>query len=92
MTEKVNHPQHYNNHPSGVECITIVEWFNFNLGNAIKYVWRAGHKSNDPQEDLMKAKWYIERELARLQSNNEKSLDEILDGRSLADPTVWKDL
>lgn len=62
----VDHPEHYNNHPSGIECITIVEHFNFNLGNAIKYIWRAGLKSNDPIEDLRKAEWYIRREIERL--------------------------
>jgi len=40
----VNHPPHYKSHPSGVECITITEHFNFCRGNAIKYIWRAGEK------------------------------------------------
>lgn len=64
--DPVNHPKHYTGHPSGVECITIVEHMGFNLGNAIKYVWRAGVKSPDPLEDLKKASWYIEREIERL--------------------------
>lgn len=65
--EAVNHPRHYNDHPSGVECITIVEEFNFNLGNAIKYIWRAGLKPGaDAQQDLAKALWYIQREMQRL--------------------------
>lgn len=63
---QVNHPKHYNAHPSGVECIDIVEVYNFNLGNAIKYIWRAGLKSDNPIEDLEKARWYIDRELTRL--------------------------
>lgn len=63
---QVNHPKHYNAHPSGVECIDIVEAYNFNLGNAIKYIWRAGLKSDNPIEDLEKARWYIDRELTRL--------------------------
>ena len=42
MSDTVNHPAHYNTHPSGVECIEITEHFNFNIGNAIKYLWRAG--------------------------------------------------
>lgn len=63
-TDVVNHPPHYNNHPSGVECITITEHFNFLLGNAIKYIWRADDKGT-PLQDLEKAKWYIERELGR---------------------------
>lgn len=62
----VNHPPHYTSHPSGVECIDITEHYNFNLGNAIKYVWRAGLKSSSPVEDLRKARWYIEREIQRL--------------------------
>ena len=35
----INHPPHYTQHPSGVECITITEHYNFNVGNAIKYLW-----------------------------------------------------
>lgn len=61
----VDHPKHYNSHPSGVECITVVEHFNFNLGNAIKYLWRAGLKG-DATEDLQKARWYVQREIKRL--------------------------
>lgn len=41
--DSVNQPEHYT-HPSGVECITITEHMNFNVGNAIKYLWRAGKK------------------------------------------------
>ncbi|MEM7301877.1 MAG: DUF3310 domain-containing protein [Pseudomonadota bacterium] len=57
-------PDHYKSHPSGVECITIAEHMNFNLGNALKYIWRAGQKG-DAVEDLEKARWYLEREIAR---------------------------
>lgn len=63
----VNHPKHYTVHPSGVECIQITEHMNFCLGNAIKYLWRAGDKHETPIEDLKKAKWYIEREIQRLE-------------------------
>jgi hypothetical protein len=66
IIETVNHPKHYNEHPSGVECITIVEQFNFNVGNAIKYLWRAGLKSENAIEDLEKAAWYCNREIIRL--------------------------
>lgn len=62
----VNHPAHYNSHPAGIECIAVTEHMNFNLGNAVKYLWRAGLKSADPITDLEKARWYIEREIARL--------------------------
>ena len=61
-------PQHYKQHPSGVECIQITEHMNFNLGNAIKYLWRAGLKG-DPVEDLEKAAWYIEREIKRIKKD-----------------------
>lgn len=64
--DPVNHPSHYTSHPSGVECIDITEHMNFCLGNAVKYIWRAGLKSSDPVEDLEKARFYIEREISRL--------------------------
>ena len=60
----VNAPPHYRSHPSGVECVDIAEHYNFNVGNAIKYLWRAGLKG-DAIEDLSKAEWYIKREIAR---------------------------
>jgi hypothetical protein len=63
----VYHPKHYTEHPSGVECIQIAEAFNYNLGNVIKYVWRAGLKTKDPLQDLQKAARYIEFEIVRLQ-------------------------
>ena len=58
MAEKINHPEYYNQIP-GIECIDVVEHFNFNLGNAIKYIWRAGLKSQDGLVDLKKALWYV---------------------------------
>jgi hypothetical protein len=70
-TDDVNHPSHYTAHPSGVECITIVEHMPFNVGNAIKYLWRAGLKESAPTEkDYRKAIWYIEREIARLKASS----------------------
>ena len=69
MTDVVNHPAHYNTHPSGVECITVTEHMNFNVGNAVKYLWRAGIKSPDPIQDLEKARWYIAREIERLKAD-----------------------
>ena len=62
--DPVNHPKHYTEHPSGIECIQITEHMGFNLGNAIKYIWRSDLK-NDAVEDLQKAVWYIERELKK---------------------------
>lgn len=64
--DPVNHPKHYTSHPSGVECIQVTEHMNFNLGNAVKYIWRAGDKGN-MIEDLKKAQWYLTREIVRLE-------------------------
>jgi hypothetical protein len=68
--DNVNHPKHYTSHPSGVECIDITEHMNFCLGNATKYVWRASLKGNQI-EDLKKARWYIDREIERLERGQE---------------------
>ena len=64
MNDPVNHPKHYTSHPSGIECIQVTEHMSFCIGNAVKYLWRADLK-NDAIEDLEKARWYIEREIAR---------------------------
>ena len=66
MTDPVNHPDHYTQHPSGVECIQRTEHMNFCVGNAMKYLWRAGLKFDDI-EDLKKSAWYINREIERRQ-------------------------
>jgi hypothetical protein len=68
MNDPVNHPKHYTEHPSGIECIEITEHLNFCVGNAIKYLWRAGLKG-EQVEDLRKARWYIDREIARILNN-----------------------
>lgn len=60
----VNHPPHYTSHPSGIECIQITEHMGFNIGNAIKYLWRADEKGA-PLDDLRKAAWYVQREIER---------------------------
>jgi hypothetical protein len=72
--EAVDHPQHYTSDPSGVECIEITRHRNFNIGNAIKYLWRAGLKQSADKsaqekqiEDLKKAAFYINDEIRRLQ-------------------------
>ena len=65
--DSVNHPRYYNQHPSGVECIDVVEHMSFNLGNAVKYIWRAGHKGSEVL-DLEKAIWYIQREIDRIRA------------------------
>jgi hypothetical protein len=66
--DEVNHPSHYTWLPNGVEVIDITENFNFTLGNALKYIMRAGHKHDEPLTDLRKAVWYLNREIARLES------------------------
>lgn len=65
--DPVNHPQHYRSHPSGIEAIQVTEHFNFCVGNAIKYLWRAGQKG-DYVQDLEKARWYINREIERMKN------------------------
>ena len=70
----INHPKHYNSHPSGIEAITITEHMNFNVGNAMKYLWRSDH--NNGLEDLKKARWYIDREIQRLEAATPKSVAE----------------
>lgn len=62
--DTVNHPPHYTQHPSGIECIQITRYMNFNLGNVIKYIWRAESKGG--LEDLKKARWYLDNEIERL--------------------------
>lgn len=62
--DAVNNPKHYTSHPSGVECIQVIEHFGFNLGNVIKYLWRAEEKGA-PLEDLKKAAWYLNREIQK---------------------------
>lgn len=71
--DQVNHPKHYTSDPSGIECIDITRHRNFNIGNAIKYLWRSGLKEDkdrkliDKQvEDLNKAVWYLIDEIHRL--------------------------
>lgn len=67
MNDTVNHPEHYTSDPSGVECIEIIRHRNFNIGSAVKYLWRAGLKDEDTYvEDLEKAVWYIQDEINRL--------------------------
>ncbi len=82
----VNHPEWYNEHPSGVECIEIARHYCFSIGNAIKYLWRAGLKKDasltDTEkeiEDLKKAIWYIQDRINELENlqKKEQELKEI---------------
>ena len=78
MHDRVNHPSHYTGFSNGAEVIDITENLNFNRGNAIKYLARAGHKESASElEDLMKARWYVNREIARLTSVKEVSNDQV---------------
>lgn len=76
LDDPVNHPSHYTSDPSGVECIQITRHRNFDIGNAIKYLWRAGLKESGIKtpgsgskqiEDLRKAIFYIEDEIKRIE-------------------------
>ena len=64
--EMIDHPSHYNQ--GKFEAIDVIEdWkLNFNLGNTVKYISRAGHK-DDIIQDLKKSLWYLNREIERLE-------------------------
>ena len=68
VIDLVNHPSHYTSHPSGIECIEITRHMNFNLGNVIKYIWRADQKG-DLLENLKKARFYLDDEIKRLEGS-----------------------
>lgn len=77
--DRVNHPSYYQD-PSGVECITVARHRDFNIGNALKYLWRAGLKtesgvSNKEKtiEDLNKAIWYIKDEIKMIQDDKDNN-------------------
>jgi hypothetical protein len=76
MSDAVNHPKHYNSLPAKcecgkhIECIQVVRHTNFNIGNVIKYLWRAGYKDGVVDlEDLKKARWYLDDEIERRGGN-----------------------
>jgi Ribonuclease G/E len=69
MADNVNKPKHYRMHPSGIECIQITEHMKFNLGNAMKYIWRSDLK-DAKVEDLQKAIWYLNREINRIEGQD----------------------
>lgn len=98
--DQVNHPKHYTSDPSGIECIDITRHRNFNIGNAIKYLWRAGLKEDkdrkliDKQvEDLNKAVWYLVDEIHRLGGKCTVKTDSIntclpIDNESIIDASL----
>ncbi len=91
MEDMVNHPKHYTSHPSGVECIEITRHMNFNIGNAIKYLWRSGLKKPEYYnaterevmrgvlskeiQDLQKAVWYIDDQIRLLNDKLQNTLE-----------------
>ena len=72
MEDKVNHPKHYAGVPAMIECIDITRHLPFALGNAVKYIWRAGKKGGPEQEieDLEKAQWYLDEELEHMTASD----------------------
>lgn len=78
VRNEVNHPSHYN--IGKIEVIEYIEdkGLNFNLGNAVKYISRAGHKGGPYEyiQDLEKAIWYINREIFTTRENNKKIVEE----------------
>lgn len=68
MSDNINHPKHYGG-DTVYEAIKVIEaWeLNFNLGNSVKYISRAGKKTKNPLEDLKKAQWYLNREIENLE-------------------------
>ena len=72
MAEKVNHPDHYGGENNTYEAIKVIEaWdLNFHLGNVVKYISRAGKKSENSIEDLKKAEWYLSRYVQFIQKTN----------------------
>lgn len=75
MADNVNHPAHYTGFSNGAEVIDITENLSFNLGNVVKYVARAGRKTSDPTEDLLKARFYLSREIERAQIHQTATTD-----------------
>lgn len=78
--DSVDHPVHYTSHPArcegcgrGIECIQVTEHMGFNLGNVVKYVWRADLKGN-PIDDLRKARWYLDREIQRRERQQQREV------------------
>ncbi len=72
MAEKVNHPDHYGGESNPYETIKVIyAWdLNFHLGNVVKYISRAGKKSENSIEDLKKAEWYLSRYVQFIQKTN----------------------
>jgi hypothetical protein len=79
--ETVNHPLHYGGGEDPYETIKVIEaWdMDFHLGNAIKYISRAG-KKGDAVEDLKKALWYVKRKIKLLEENKQETNGQVHKG------------
>jgi hypothetical protein len=93
--DMVNHPPHYADTVPGVECIEVTRNFDFNCGNVIKYVWRAGSKAEDgfaliqkEHEDIKKARFYLRDEIKNLEAGNLIPNDLSRDAQILIDKVV----
>ena len=72
--DPVNAPAHYRSDPSGIECIQITRHRTFNIGSALKYLWRAGLKDESAHiQDLEKAIFFIKDEIERLKHHGARS-------------------
>lgn len=86
--DPVNHPPHYTRHPSGIECIQITRHMGFNLGNALKYIWRADLKGA-AVEDLEKAVWYLKDEIEKRRKSGELGAAGTVKPASPTMPEAW---
>lgn len=80
-TDAVNHPSYYQ---GKIEVIDFIEdkGLGFNLGNCVKYISRAGKKSPEKLvEDLKKARWYLDREISRIEENEKKEINRVANGK-----------
>lgn len=102
MTDPIN-PSHYQ-FSNGAQVIDITENLSFSLGNVVKYVARAGRKSEDPLEDLLKARFYLEREIALVERRQQyesawdalldaedAEVDELAEGLYYQSGIIWRD-
>ena len=81
MTDQIN-PSHYRGFSNGAEVIDITERLNFNRGNAIKYIARAGRKPGQASiTDLEKARWYIDREIHRIITDGKETATKLGGGQ-----------
>jgi hypothetical protein len=89
VTDMVNSPPHYLQHPSGLECIEITRLMPFTTGNAVKYLWRMTHKNG--VEDARKARWYLMDHLSHgMASHPPHKAKGLLEAAVAADTNPWR--